>query len=245
MLRCPRKSSQVLQSPAFSEQEPFAYLACLPPHSKAGSHKHLHRATPCRGSRLLSSHPLLHLQHPSLALCSDYPSSPFSFFLNPSLHVPCWHVACCVCQLVNARCTAADKDQKDITNNRLLTGERDTQVPPRESPPQLTPFSQRHPAYPLLFIYLLPTTLSSPVTPEQGFCAAWPQIIICSWIMSQQKPHKAIGVSESVRIRQDWKCVALMTTSYSSCRCIELFKRMVHNLGNWKYANSIPVKIWI
>lgn len=35
----------------------------------------------------------------------------------------------CVCQLVNARCTAADKDQKDITNNMLLTGERDTQVP--------------------------------------------------------------------------------------------------------------------
>eukprot|EP00064_Thunnus_orientalis_P017246 superscaffoldBa00003616_g17326 len=31
-------------------------------------------------------------------------------------------------RLVNARCTAADKDQKDITNNRLLTGERDTQV---------------------------------------------------------------------------------------------------------------------
>lgn len=52
---------------------------------------------------------------------------------NPSVHM-LWHIACCVCQLVNARCTAADKDQKDITNNRLLTGERDTQVPLRKSP---------------------------------------------------------------------------------------------------------------
>lgn len=50
----------------------------------------------------------------------------------------CTCVRACVrvcCQLVNARCTAADKDQKDITNNRLQTGERDTQVLPRKSPP--------------------------------------------------------------------------------------------------------------
>lgn len=73
----------------------------------------------------------------------------FLAVFNPSVHMLCWHIACCVCQLVNARCTAADKDQKDITNNRLLTGERDTQVPLRKSP-----LSQPSPA-------VCPTTLIS------------------------------------------------------------------------------------
>lgn len=69
--------------------------------------------------------------------CTVLCLSLVSFYQPP--HMLCWHVACCVYQLVNARCTAADKDQKDITNNRLLTGERDTQVPPRKAPHYLTP----------------------------------------------------------------------------------------------------------
>lgn len=96
------------------------------------------------GSWLLTSDPLLHLQHlpsPRTILWLSLVSI-FSFYQPP--HMLCWHVACCVCQLVNARCTAADKDQKDITNNRLLTGERDTQVPSRK--PLLTsPDPPHHP----------------------------------------------------------------------------------------------------
>ncbi|XP_056884546.1 neurobeachin-like protein 1 isoform X3 [Takifugu flavidus] len=59
-------------------------------------------------------------------LCSDRPVLQ-AIFLNSN----CFEHLTRLLQnskLVNARCTAADKDQKDITNNRLLTGERDTQV---------------------------------------------------------------------------------------------------------------------
>lgn len=105
---------------------------------------------------------------------------------NPSVHM-LWHIACCVCQLVNARCTAADKDQKDITNNRLLTGERDTQVPLRKSPLYSTIPS---PA-------VCPTTLMS-VTPQQGTCTAFTQIIVLNWMLSLQKTHRAIRLSECV-----------------------------------------------
>ncbi|XP_054646367.1 neurobeachin-like protein 1 isoform X2 [Dunckerocampus dactyliophorus] len=59
-------------------------------------------------------------------LCSDRPVLQ-AIFLNSN----CFEHLIRLLQnskLVNARCTAADKDQKDITNNRLLTGERDTQV---------------------------------------------------------------------------------------------------------------------
>ncbi|KAA8579540.1 hypothetical protein FQN60_006633 [Etheostoma spectabile] len=58
-------------------------------------------------------------------LCSDRPVLQ-AIFLNSN----CFEHLTRLLQnskLVNARCTAADKDQKDITNNRLLTGERDTQ----------------------------------------------------------------------------------------------------------------------
>ncbi|XP_051798116.1 neurobeachin-like protein 1 isoform X1 [Acanthochromis polyacanthus] len=59
-------------------------------------------------------------------LCSDRPVLQ-AIFLNSN----CFEHLTRLLQnskLVNARCTAADKDQKDITNNRLLTGERDSQV---------------------------------------------------------------------------------------------------------------------
>ncbi|KAM8904058.1 neurobeachin-like protein 1 isoform 2-T3 [Spinachia spinachia] len=59
-------------------------------------------------------------------LCSDRPVLQ-AIFLNSN----CFEHLTRLLQnskLVNARCTAADKDQKDITNNRLLTRERDTQV---------------------------------------------------------------------------------------------------------------------
>nr|XP_020489803.1 neurobeachin-like protein 1 isoform X1 [Labrus bergylta] len=59
-------------------------------------------------------------------LCSDRPVLQ-AIFLNSN----CFEHLTRLLQnskLVNARCTAADKDQKDITNNMLLTGERDTQV---------------------------------------------------------------------------------------------------------------------
>ncbi|XP_034461449.1 neurobeachin-like protein 1 isoform X1 [Hippoglossus hippoglossus] len=59
-------------------------------------------------------------------LCSDRPVLQ-AIFLNSN----CFEHLTRLLQnskLVNARCTAADKDQKDITNNRLLTAERDTQV---------------------------------------------------------------------------------------------------------------------
>ncbi|XP_049608212.1 neurobeachin-like protein 1 isoform X1 [Syngnathus scovelli] len=59
-------------------------------------------------------------------LCSDRPVLQ-AIFLNSN----CFEHLTRLLQnskLVNARCTAADKDQKDITNNRLLTGGRDTQV---------------------------------------------------------------------------------------------------------------------
>ncbi|XP_057674721.1 neurobeachin-like protein 1 isoform X1 [Corythoichthys intestinalis] len=59
-------------------------------------------------------------------LCSDRPVLQ-AIFLNSN----CFEHLTRLLQnskLVNARCTAADKDQKDITNNRLLTGETDTQV---------------------------------------------------------------------------------------------------------------------
>lgn len=156
---------------------------------------------PCWGSWLLTSHPLPHLQHPSPALSSDSPLTPFSLSVNPPfLHMLCWHVACCVCQLVNARCTAADKDQKDITNNRLLTGERDTQVPPRKSPPQLTPSPHHPPTCPLPSPAAKSHHLHlTGATPQQDTCTALSQIIICNWIMSQQKAHRATGLSESVK----------------------------------------------
>ncbi|XP_010789695.1 neurobeachin-like protein 1 [Notothenia coriiceps] len=59
-------------------------------------------------------------------LCSDRPVLQ-AIFLNSNCFE---HLARLLqnSKLVNARCTAADKDQKDITNNRLQTGERDTQV---------------------------------------------------------------------------------------------------------------------
>nr|XP_057907467.1 neurobeachin-like protein 1 isoform X2 [Doryrhamphus excisus] len=59
-------------------------------------------------------------------LCSDRPVLQ-AIFLNSN----CFEHLIRLLQnskLVNARCTAADKDQKDITNNRLLTRDRDTQV---------------------------------------------------------------------------------------------------------------------
>lgn len=81
----------------------------------------------------LSPYPSLY-NIPPLHSPLTIPCVHFLAVFNPSVHMLCWHIACYVCQLVNARCTAADKDQKDITNNRLLTGERDTQVPLRKSP---------------------------------------------------------------------------------------------------------------
>lgn len=81
----------------------------------------------------LSPYPSLY-NIPPLHSPLTIPCVHFLAVFNPSVHMLCWHFACCLCQLVNARCTAADKDQKDITNNRLLTGERDTQVPLRKSP---------------------------------------------------------------------------------------------------------------
>ncbi|XP_041835153.1 neurobeachin-like protein 1 isoform X2 [Melanotaenia boesemani] len=59
-------------------------------------------------------------------LCSDRPVLQ-AIFLNSN----CFEHLTRLLQnskLVNARCTAPDKDQKDITNNRLQTGEGDTQV---------------------------------------------------------------------------------------------------------------------
>ncbi|KAM4537797.1 neurobeachin-like protein 1 isoform 2-T2 [Fundulus diaphanus] len=59
-------------------------------------------------------------------LCSDRPVLQ-AIFLNSN----CFEHLIRLLQnskLVNARCTAEDKDQKDITNNRLQTGERDIQV---------------------------------------------------------------------------------------------------------------------
>nr|XP_046237948.1 neurobeachin-like protein 1 isoform X2 [Scatophagus argus] len=59
-------------------------------------------------------------------LCSDRPVLQ-AIFLNSN----CFEHLTRLLQnskLVNVRCTAADKDQKDITNNMLLTGEGDTQV---------------------------------------------------------------------------------------------------------------------
>ncbi|XP_028319544.1 neurobeachin-like protein 1 isoform X2 [Gouania willdenowi] len=59
-------------------------------------------------------------------LCSDRPVLQ-AIFLNSN----CFEHLIRLLQnskLVNARCTAADKDQKDKTNNRLLTGEGDAQV---------------------------------------------------------------------------------------------------------------------
>ncbi|XP_034031730.1 neurobeachin-like protein 1 isoform X2 [Thalassophryne amazonica] len=59
-------------------------------------------------------------------LCSDRPVLQ-AIFLNSN----CFEHLTRLLQnskLVNTRCTAADKDQKDITNNRLLTGEADAQV---------------------------------------------------------------------------------------------------------------------
>ncbi|RVE75339.1 hypothetical protein OJAV_G00015710 [Oryzias javanicus] len=59
-------------------------------------------------------------------LCSDRPVLQ-AIFLNSN----CFEHLTRLLQnskLVNARCTAADKDQKDITNNMLQTGEGDTQV---------------------------------------------------------------------------------------------------------------------
>uniref|UniRef100_A0A2I4BEJ2 Neurobeachin-like protein 2 n=1 Tax=Austrofundulus limnaeus TaxID=52670 RepID=A0A2I4BEJ2_AUSLI len=59
-------------------------------------------------------------------LCSDRPVLQ-AIFLNSN----CFEHLIRLLQnskLVNARCTAADKDQKDITNNRLQTGEGDAQV---------------------------------------------------------------------------------------------------------------------
>lgn len=141
---------------------------------------------PCWGSWLLTSHPLLHLQH---LPCPPAPSSwlplvsIFSFYQPP--HMLCWQVACCVCQLVNARCTAADKDQKDITNNRLLTGERDTQVPPRK--PLLTSPNPHTSTYLPLALTRCPPPSSHQshmATPRQGTYTALSQIMICNWIMS-------------------------------------------------------------
>lgn len=142
------------------EQKHFAHLACFPPHSKAGSPTRLLTVTPAEAFNLSPSPQLTTSFLPPLHHPLTLPRLHFLSLVNLP-HMLCWHVACCVCQLVNARCTAADKDQKDITNNRLLTGERDTQVPPRKSPLQLT--RSTHPQYhPLLT--LCPHLLPNPTT---------------------------------------------------------------------------------
>lgn len=114
----------------------FAHVACLPPTARL---EHQHASTqwplPCWRATAFSllSSPLL--------TPPPHRSSPHAVLTCRPVVI----VVVVVCQLVNARCTAADKDQKDITNNRLLTGERDTQVPPRNHPlPSLPSFSLPH-----------------------------------------------------------------------------------------------------
>lgn len=139
------------------EKEHFAHLACLPPTARLD---HQHASTQWPLLRVMAfnlSPPLLHLQHLSSRCTIPWLPLVSILSLYQPPHMLCWHVACCVCQLVNARCTAADKDQKDITNNRLLTGERDTQVPPRKPPPQLTRLHPPTIHLPALCPHLLPT----------------------------------------------------------------------------------------
>lgn len=152
------------------EQKHFAHLACFPPHSKAGSPTRLLTVTPAEAFNLSPSPQLTTSFLPPLHHPLTLPRLHFLSLVNLP-HMLCWHVACCVCQLVNARCTAADKDQKDITNNRLLTGERDTQVPPRKSPLQLT--RSTHPQYhPLTWPFALTCCQIPPPSPQQSHSTA-------------------------------------------------------------------------
>lgn len=111
----------------------------------------------------------------------------------------CWHVACCLCQLVNARCTAADKDQKDITNNRLLTGERDTQVPQRKPyRPSPDPLIICPPAPTCCCQVPSPSPYSAATLQQDSHSSlvTLPQIIICNWIMfniSYSAKHWAVN----------------------------------------------------
>lgn len=112
----------------------------------------------------------------------------------------CAPVHVCVrlcCQLVNARCTTADKDQKDITNNRLQTGERDTQVLPRKS---LTPPSPNSPPP--------HNTTHSPIPPTAfmprgghsiASCRGCMQLCVVVWyrpLLIKQGPLRAVFLLE-------------------------------------------------
>ncbi len=176
------------------EEEHFATLHVYPPTARL-AHQHAVTLLRVAASNLSPSPPLtpsLLLPHHPLPLPSHLSSLSTPLML-------CWRVACCVCQLVNARCTAADKDQKDLTNNRLLTGERDTQVPPRKPPPQLTWPPPPHTFHPPTCSFPSPAAkFPRPhrATPQQDTDTALFHIIICNWIRSQRKSFWVVGLPE-------------------------------------------------